>query len=422
MRHLLDLSLLALAICAAIPSAWFFLECLLGSLYRPRSRSRRTASAANTAPGRVVILMPAHDEQAGIADTVRALAPQLDAQTQLWVIADNCSDETARVAAESGAHVIERHDPARRGKGYALAFGIERLVDDPPDVVVIVDADCEVSAGGIRRLAEHALAVQAPVQADYWLAPSEQPSARSVVSALAFVVKNRVRPRGLAALGQPCLLTGTGMAFPWQVLRKAPPTRDHLVEDMVMGLELAELGHAPRLCPEVSVRSALPEREKAASAQRKRWEHGHLATLLSHGPRLVAHGLRSARLELLTLALDLLVPPLSLLVMLLLAGTTVCAACWLLLASSALPLQLFALSLCAIGVGVLAGWYAYGRQLVRARDLLSIPLYLVWKLPLYIGFFARRKQQSWERTERAPTRETRETREPNEPSESGKVG
>ena len=42
------------------------------------------------------------------------------------------------------------------------------------------------------------------------------------ISALAFLVKNQVRPRGLARLGLPCLLTGTGMAFPWAVIRGAP--------------------------------------------------------------------------------------------------------------------------------------------------------------------------------------------------------
>jgi cellulose synthase/poly-beta-1,6-N-acetylglucosamine synthase-like glycosyltransferase len=302
--------------------------------------------------------------------------------------------------------VLERHDSTRRGKGYALAFGIEQLAAAPPDVVVIVDADCEVSEGGISRLAQAALAANAPTQADYWLAPSTSPSGRSVVSALAFLVKNRVRPRGLAALGQPCLLTGTGMAFPWAVLRKAPPTDDNLVEDMVMGLELAQLGHAPRLCPDVCVTSALPEREKAASAQRKRWEHGHLATLFTHAPRLVARGLGTARVELLALALDLLIPPLSLLVLLLLAGTALCGAAALLGASS-LPLQIFCTNLSAIGIGVLAGWFAYGRQLVRARDLLTIPLYILWKVPLYFSFFARGKQRAWERTEREATQESK---------------
>jgi cellulose synthase/poly-beta-1,6-N-acetylglucosamine synthase-like glycosyltransferase len=396
MRHLLDLSLLSLAICAALPSGWFFLECVLGALYRPRPR--HLPGLANR---RVVVLMPAHDERAGIQRTVQALLPQLNATTQLYVIADNCSDDTAKLAADSGAHVFQRHDSERRGKGYALAFGIEQLAADPPDVIVIVDADCEVSAGGIARLAESALAANAPIQADYWLAPSARPSGRSLVSALAFLVKNRVRPRGLKALGLPCLLTGTGMAFPWAVLRKAPPTNDHLVEDMVMGLELAQLGHAPRLCAEVCVTSALPEQKKAASAQRKRWEHGHLATLFSHAPRLLARGIGTARVDLLALALDLAVPPLSLLVLLLVAGSALCGLATLTLSASPIALGIFVLNLTAIAVGVLAGWLAYGRELVRARDLLAIPLYVLWKLPLYFSFFTRGKQRAWERTERA---------------------
>jgi len=398
MHLLFDLPLLAMALCAALPSLWFFIECVLGALYRPARPPLEAAEGR-----RVAVLMPAHNESAGIEQTVRALAPQLSAATQLWVVADNCTDDTARLAAASGEHVrvLERHDAARRGKGYALAHGLEQLAADPPDAVVIVDADCEVSTEGIARLAQRALADDAPVQADYVLTPAQRPSGRSVVSALAFLVKNRVRPRGLAALGQPCLLTGTGMGFPWHVLRKAPPTDDHLVEDMVMGLELAHLGHAPRLCPDVCVTSALPEREKAASAQRKRWEHGHLATLFSHGPRLLRHGLSSGRMQLISLALELCVPPLSLLVLMLVAATGVCAVAAI-LGASGLPLAIVVVSLCAIAVGVLAGWLAYGRELVRARDLLAIPLYVLWKLPLYFSFFTRGKQRSWERTERAP--------------------
>ena len=54
--------------------------------------------------------------------------------------------------------------------------------------------------------------------------PPTEPEGLAVISALAILVKNRVRPLGLHALGLPCLLTGTGMAFPWQVIRKAPAT------------------------------------------------------------------------------------------------------------------------------------------------------------------------------------------------------
>lgn len=391
---LIDLVLSVFATIAAVPSQVFFWECVLGVLYR--TKPGKPASL----PGpRVAVLMPAHNESTGISQTVRALSDQLNDSIRLTVVADNCTDDTAALAAASGAQVLERHDAERRGKGYALSFGIEHLARDPPDVVIILDADCAVSAGGLAQLAQRALETQCPVQADYWLLPTERPSGRSVVSALAFLVKNRVRPRGLAALGMPCLLTGTGMAFPWEVLRKAPATQDHLVEDMVMGLQLAMLGHPPQLCPGVCVTSALPERAQAATAQRKRWEHGHLAVLFDQAPRLIGRGLASARIELIALALDLLVPPLSLLVLLLIAGTTVCGVAWL-LGASAGPFLLFAGNLLAIALGVVLGWAAYGRPLVRARDLLAIPLYIVWKLPLYFTFFTRGKQRAWERTER----------------------
>jgi cellulose synthase/poly-beta-1,6-N-acetylglucosamine synthase-like glycosyltransferase len=190
------------------------------------------------------------------------------------------------------------------------------------------------------------------------------------------------------------------MGFPWAVLRKAPPTDDHLVEDMVMGLELALLGYAPRLCPDAHITSALPESQRVASTQRKRWEHGHLATLFQHGPKLLGQGIARGRAELIALALDLMVPPLSLLAALLMAAGVVCAGA-LLLGASPLPLAIVAASLLGLTIGVGVGWSAYGRELVRARQLIAIPLYVLWKLPLYFGFFFRGKQRGWQRTERS---------------------
>jgi hypothetical protein len=122
---------------------------------------------------------------------------------------------------------------------------------------------------------------------------------------------------------------------------------------------------------------------------------------MSHAPRLLAKGLLQGRLGLITLALELGVPPLSLLVMMLLGGTAVTGAAAL-FGASLVPLIIFLLSLAGIAAGVLAGWHACGRELMRARDLLAIPLYVVWKLPLYLGFFFRGRQKAWERTERLP--------------------
>jgi cellulose synthase/poly-beta-1,6-N-acetylglucosamine synthase-like glycosyltransferase len=257
-----------------------------------------------------------------------------------------------------------------------------------------------VSPGSLARLANMARELDRPIQADYVLEPPSRPQGLAVVSALAFLVKNRVRPRGLLALGMPCLLTGTGMGFPWQVIRKAPPTDDNLVEDMVMGLALAQLGYAPMLCADARVSSVLPDRTQAARSQRKRWEHGHLATLREFAPKLFGQGLKQGRADLIALALDLLVPPLSLLVALLIAAlgfTAVCA--WL--GASVVPLALCAANLFALGTGVLLAWFAHGRSLVRARDLGAIPLYVLWKIPLYFSFFTKGRHASWDRTERS---------------------
>jgi len=223
-----------------------------------------------------------------------------------------------------------------------------------------------------------------------------------VVSALAVLLRNRVRPRGMHRLGLPCLLTGSGMAFPWRVLRDAPDTGANLVEDMVMGLELALRGHAPLACPDVQISSELPEGQAAGLRQRRRWEHGHLHTLATFGPRLIAAGLRRGRVSLIGLGLDLMVPPLALLVMLqgsLLAAAIAAGATGL---ASRVPVALAAAAMTAVALAVGLAWLGFARRTLPLRYLLFIPFYLAWKVPLYLGLALRGKQKKWERTARRP--------------------
>ena len=171
MLTFIDLALLALALAVAVPSLWFFLECVVGALVRPKP-----PAAHPMAGKRVAVLMPAHNESTGIEHTIRQLSPQLDSQTRLYVVADNCTDDTAARAQACGATVFERHDAEHRGKGFALAHGIEQLAADPPDVVIILDADCELTPAGLALLAQQALRDGTPVQADYRVTPSGPPA------------------------------------------------------------------------------------------------------------------------------------------------------------------------------------------------------------------------------------------------------
>jgi cellulose synthase/poly-beta-1,6-N-acetylglucosamine synthase-like glycosyltransferase len=375
------------------PSLVFAIECLLASS-RPRPLSLSQCQP------RVAVLIPAHNEESGIADTVTALRAQLSEEDRLVVVADNCTDTTAQRARAAGAEVIERDDCARHGKGYALAFGAAHLAARPPEVVVIVDADCRISDSGIAQLADLAQRTGRPVQAEYVLTLPARHDTHAAISGLAFLVRNVVRPRGLHRLGLPCQLTGSGMALPWPLFRDAPPLHGNLVEDLVLGIELALAGRPPLLCSTVSVSSDQPQSRHAHLGQRRRWEHGHLYVLLSHGRRMLWTGLIERRADVLAMAFDLLVPPLALLVLSIFASTLFSTAAAL-EGISYWPLTMSTTAGLLVLLGTWIGWWRFGRKLMPLRTLAAVPLYVLWKVPLYTSFFLHGRHPRWERTTRA---------------------
>lgn len=383
----------AIAIVVAIPVLTFGVECWLALL------PKRSFRSGNPSP-RLSILIPAHNEAVGIRPTLDALRPQIDDSDRLIVIADNCSDETATIAREAGATVIERFNDTERGKGYALDFGLQSLDADPPDVVVMVDADCTMKPGSVKTIAQWASDRQRPVQALYLMEQPAEPSAKDSVSALAFMVKNLVRPRGLYRLGLPCLLTGTGMAFPWEMIRHSPLASGNIVEDMQLGLDLAIAGSPPLFCGEALVIGRLPQQDQAATTQRTRWEHGHLQTLLTQVPRLMRQAIAKADLDILALALDLAVPPLTLLVMLWLGALLGAIAVGFLGVPWAIAIVLGIQGIVLI-TAVLLAWARFGQDIIPLKQLLSIPLYILWKIPMYVAFIVK-PQKQWVRTERDP--------------------
>jgi cellulose synthase/poly-beta-1,6-N-acetylglucosamine synthase-like glycosyltransferase len=347
---------------------------------------------------RCAVLIPAHNEETGISGTIAAILPQLNPGDRVLVVADNCNDATANVARSAGADVVERTDPVRRGKGYALDFGVHALKADAPAVVVIVDADCVVDEGSLGRLVRTAARTGRPVQAAYQMQAPPDGGTKAQLSAFLFALKNVVRPRGLARFGMPCLLTGTGMAFPWELLRDAPLASGNIVEDMQLGIDLALAGRAPLFCGTASVRSELPAARDAAASQRTRWVHGHLRTLATQTPRLFAAAMRRGRFNLLGLALELSVPPLSLLVLLAVFATLALTAGWL-LGGPGLPVAVFATTGAAASVAIFAAWLGFGREHLTATGLLAVPCELLNRFPILFRYLLR-PQGAWVRTAR----------------------
>ncbi|HXM34723.1 MAG TPA: glycosyltransferase, partial [Pyrinomonadaceae bacterium] len=127
MESFISALLVICAVFVAVPVAIFFIEVTAAIASSRRGSSVGMSRDPNH---NVAVLVPAHNESAGLLPTITDIKRQLFAGDRLLVVADNCTDDTAAIAAARGAEVIERNDPSRRGKGYALDFGVRHLCQD----------------------------------------------------------------------------------------------------------------------------------------------------------------------------------------------------------------------------------------------------------------------------------------------------
>ena len=385
-------ALLAVSLLLLIPAGVLFVQVIA---------ARRTAdvlpSAAAHRPG-VAVLMPAHNESAGIAVAIRSILPQLRAGDRLLVVADNCSDDTATVAVALGAQVVERTDANLRGKGYALDHGVRYLEASPPEVVVIVDADCEIAAGSLDTLVRACAQSGRPVQALYLMRSPAGAGLKTRIAEFAWVVRNQARPLGCQRMGLPCQLMGTGMAFPWAGIAGAALATAHIVEDMQLGLDLAAAGTPPLFCAAARVTSEFPQTEEGINAQRTRWEHGHLGMIASRALPMLWRSVVERRPALAAMALDLSVPPLASVVLMLVA-ILLCSGVLLAVGGSPAPFALAALALVLVVLAIAVAWRRFARHVVSLAELLSVPGYVLAKVPIYARLFTKR-QMEWVRTKR----------------------
>jgi len=379
-----------LALPVILMFAVFLTELVAGLL--PARRLQIAGSGAT-----VAIIVPAHNEAASIANTVRALAADVPANGRLLVVADNCSDATGALARAAGAEVTERDDPANRGKGFALAHAREALRSDPPQCVIVMDADCSPRAGSLGALRDAVIAWGVPVQAINLLRPDRSAPPMVQISNFAFTVKNLVRQRGAARLGGAAFLGGTGMALPWTLFAVAPLASNDLVEDLSLGLFAVREGHSPRFLEAAHVVSDAAS-QASTLVQRTRWEHGFLATARQRALPMLAEGIARGRRSQVWLALHLCVPPLALLALVGVAMLAMLAVIRLLTGGGGADVALAAL-MAASGVAVLVAWALHGREALAGSALVRLPLYVLWKIPIYLKLF-RKPETEWVRTRR----------------------
>ena len=298
----------ALVLCLLIPSLFFVVQVLIGICRKPFSLDVEGVNPS------CAIIIPAHNEAQVIGKTLAQLMLSVTDNDRVIVVADNCSDNTAALANQFNCTVLERTDLNNRGKGFALAHGLASLSDNPPDVVVFVDADCDADVGVIARLKKESIVLMAPVQATYLLTAPAEPTAKTRVSAFAIYIKNYIRPMGLSHLGGSVPITGSGFSVPYTFLADVQLASGEIVEDMKLGIDLLLAGHKTCFSPSLCISSVLPVGDVVANVQRERWEHGHLSMVFKYAPQLFVKGFSQGSGTVLLTALDMCILPLTLLV------------------------------------------------------------------------------------------------------------
>ena len=388
----LDILLTIISVILFIPTLVIFIQVLSAWLLKEKSNDIQNRDV------NIAVLIPAHNESSGIIETLNSIKPQLKPTDYILVVADNCSDDTAEIALSNGAEVVERQDKKRIGKGFALDFGIRHLSKRLPEVVVIIDADCTLQTDSLNSLANYSLQSGRPVQAQY-LMYSKTANLKSKISEFAWCVKNLVRPLGCNKLGLPCQLMGTGMAFPWSMISSVDLANGNIVEDMKLGIDLSIAGTSPIFYSNSKVKSYFPVTSEVQAGQKTRWEHGHLAMIVSEAPRLFFHGLINRDKNLLAMALDLSVPPLALLAVLLFSSATLTGVTFVMFDFAQLAFQVTFIALTLLTIAIIIAWCVWGKNIISLSSILLIPVYVLSKIPHYVKFLFKR-QKIWNKTER----------------------
>lgn len=245
----------------------------LVSLLPPRPRTRVPADFERP---RMVVVIPAHDEEAAILPTLRA-CQALDypaERLEIVVVADNCTDATAEVVRSHGMRVLERHDTRERGKGFALRWAFDQLLREEHDAFVVLDADCLFQPDALQRFAEAFAEGHRVLQANYVVS---NPDASPISYALAVgnVIENDLYYAPKDVLGLMVALRGTGMVFAREVLEEHPWGAYSIVEDLDYSMALYRDGGDVTFLPDVPVFSAFPESAEQLRVQRGRWAGGN---------------------------------------------------------------------------------------------------------------------------------------------------
>lgn len=381
------------AACATLPGSVELLVLSAASML-----PRRSDPSIGTSPWRVAIVIPAHNEATGIASCVKSLlaAERQDMNVEIYVIADNCTDNTATLACSAGANVLTRTNDKERGKGHALHFAFMSLAPLGFDCVLIVDADSVVASNFIVEAAGAMRNGADAVQTRYLVRNMEE-GTRARLMGLALRAFNILRLMGRDRLGLSAGLLGNGFGLRSETVQAVPYLASSVVEDLEYHLSLVDSGRRVRFVESTMVFGEMPVRGKGVETQRSRWEGGRLRMMLEKIPVLLLKVIRG-KFAFLEPLLELLLLPLAFHVTLLLIALS---------APQRTVRDIGIFGIFIVLLHLLATIKVGGGDWRDLSTLAVAPFYILWKLMLIPSMLrSSRSNSAWVRTSRTAEAES----------------
>jgi cellulose synthase/poly-beta-1,6-N-acetylglucosamine synthase-like glycosyltransferase len=224
------------------------------------------------------VLIAAHNEETVISGVVDSLKRVNYPQSlyEIFIIADNCTDNTAKVARGLGVKVFERFDPVKKGKGYSLEWMFKNLFNlkTKYDAICILDADNLVSANFFSEMNKH-LCMGHKVIQGYLDSKNPHDTWVSGNYSIAYWISNRLFQLPRHYLGLNCALGGTGFVMSTAVLSEIGWGATCLTEDLEFSMKLVLKGMRVSWAHEAVTYDEKPLRMSQSWRQRTRWMQGH---------------------------------------------------------------------------------------------------------------------------------------------------
>ena len=223
------------------------------------------------------LIIAAHNEEVVIGNLIESML-KLDYPKEMYdifVIADNCTDNTAKIARGYNVNVCERNVSDKRGKGYALEWMFDKLfkMEEQYDAIAIFDADNLVHKNFLKEINSKMLQGYKVVQG---YIDSKNPNDSWIAAAysIAFWTQNRMFQLARANVGFSNQIGGTGFAIETDTLRELGWGATCLTEDLEFTCKLVLNGEKVGWAHDAIIYDEKPLKLAQSWSQRKRWMQG----------------------------------------------------------------------------------------------------------------------------------------------------